>query len=194
MKSASHIKLLVLTLLVVLAAGMLATGCGSGDEEASPPPDYAKKLEGSPAPLAAIHEQSDQLLDGGLDAFKQRIDELNGFPAVVNIWASWCGPCRAEFPYFQRVSANMGRKIAFLGVNSQDDDAAAETFLSTHSVPYPSYIDHDKAIASDLGADFGLPATAFFDADGEVTYVKHGEFRDQAELEEHIRQYATGGE
>lgn len=187
-------KLLVLTLLGLLAAGVLATGCGSGEEEASPPPDYAKKLEGSPAPLAALHQQSNELLPGGVDAFNQRIEELNGFPAVVNIWASWCGPCRAEFPYFQKLSANMGKRVAFLGVNSQDDDASAETFLSTHPVPYPSYIDQDKEIATELGANFGLPATAFFDADGELTYVKHGEFRDLADLQEHISQYATGGE
>lgn len=193
MKSASHIKLLVLTLLCAMAAGVLATGCGSGEEEAPPPPDYAKELTGSPAPLAALHEQSDQLLDGGLDAYNQRIEGLKGFPVVVNVWASWCGPCRAEFPYFQKLSAEMGKKVAFLGVNSQDDDAAAETFLSTHSVPYPSYVDHDKEIATDLGANFGLPATAFYDEKGEMTYIKHGEFRDQAELEEAIRQHAING-
>lgn len=184
---------MLLTLLTATLAGLAVTGCGSGEEDAPPAPDYAKELAGSPAPLAALHDQADELLPGGTDAFNERIGELEGFPAVVNIWASWCAPCRAEFPHFQQVSAEMGKEIAFLGVNSQDDDEAARNFLSTHPVPYPSYVDRDKKIANELGATHGLPATAFFDAEGELTYVKHGEFRDQADLEQHIGEYATGG-
>ena len=72
---------------------------------------------------------------------------MKGYPVVVNQWASWCGPCRAEFPWFQNASAKYGKKVAFLGVDSQDSDDAAKTFLGEYPVPYPSYTDPDKEIA-----------------------------------------------
>ncbi|MCB0868760.1 MAG: TlpA family protein disulfide reductase [Solirubrobacterales bacterium] len=192
MNSASHRRLLVLMLLGAALAAVIATGCGPGDEEAVPAPDYAKKLAGSPPPLADLHAESDELLSGGVDAFNGQLAELKGFPVGVNVWASWCVPCRNEFPLFQSASARMGRNVAFLGVNSNDDEDAAATFLSTHSVPYPSFSDPDQSIAKAVGASHGIPATAFYNADGEQTIVKHGEFRDQAELDQYIRQYATG--
>src|SRR3954451_24445263 len=83
-------------------------------------------LAGAPKPLASLHEQGCDLLDGGPTAFKQRLASLHGHPVVVNKWASWCGPCRAEFPHFQEASAALGKRVAFLGVDSNDnyDDAA----------------------------------------------------------------------
>lgn len=192
MNLAVHTRRVVLTLLAMGLAGLVLAGCGDSGEEPSPAPDYASKLAGAPAPLASIYDQGNELLAGGLDAFDQRIVSVKGFPAVVNVWASWCAPCRAEFPVFQQTSADMGKQVAFLGVNSDDNEDAAKTFLSTHKVPYPSYSDPDKDIAGDLDATHGFPATAFFNADGELTYTHSGPFQDQAELEAAIREYATG--
>jgi len=178
---------------VVLLAALSVGGCGSDEYEGSPAPDYGSMLAGSPPRLAAIHDQADELLPGGLDAYDARIAELKGFPVVVNVWASWCGPCRSEFPLLQQASAERGKEVAFLGVNSDDDEDAAETFLSMNGLSYPSYLDPDKRIANDIGATHGFPATAFYDADGELTMVKHGEFRDQEELDRYIQDYAVAG-
>lgn len=178
----------LLTGLVVL----LLAGCGGDD--VSPGPDYGEKLAGSPAPLAALHDQANRLVDGDLPAFEERMKGLRGFPAVVNIWASWCGPCRAEFPHFQEAAANLGRKVAFLGVDSDDDADAAATFLEANPVPYPSYSDPDRKIASSLGAPRMIPATAFFDAAGKRTYTKFGSYPDVKSLEADIRARAIRGE
>jgi thiol-disulfide isomerase/thioredoxin len=194
MKSPVRKQLLVFVLLGALLVGLILSGCGESDDGPSPAPDYAKKLAGAPAPLASLYKQGNELLPGGLDAYNSRIDSLKGHPAVVNVWASWCGPCRGEFPVFQKTSAHLGKKVAFLGVNSDDNDDLAKDFLTDDPVPYPSYSDPDKDIATDLKATHGFPATVFYDSDGQLTYTKSGPFEDQAELEAAIQKYAIEGE
>jgi cytochrome c biogenesis protein CcmG, thiol:disulfide interchange protein DsbE len=169
-----------------------ASGCGASEGDlGGKHPDYAKALAGSPPPLAALHRQGDELLPGGLEAFEGRLASLKGYPAVVNVWASWCGPCRFEFPAFQRVSAAYGKRVAFVGVNNQDSDAHAEAFLEGAPVPYPSYIDPDKAILDELGG-FGLPATAFYNRDGELTFLDQKPYVHAAELRAAVERYALG--
>ena len=181
-------------LLVALTAVLSAVGCGSsasGGGDGSHP-DYAKALAGSPPPLAALHRQENELLSGGQEAFEARLAELRGYPAVVNVWASWCGPCRFEFPTLQKLSARYGKKVAFLGINSEDSDDAAETFLGEDPVPYPSYTDPDKKLAESLGVHIGFPDTAFYDKRGRLVYLKQGPYSDDSELEADVRRYAAG--
>ena len=126
-----------------------------------------RELAGAPAPLAALHDQSNQLLEGGTAAFEARMRELRGHPVVINKWASWCGPCRAEFPILQQVSTTRGKEIAFVGVNAQDKRPAAERFAATFPVPYPSYEDPSERIARKLKAPANFPVTLFVDARGQ---------------------------
>ncbi len=177
-------------LALAAVAVLIGSGCGasSGGDYGGQHPDYAKALAGSPAPLAALHKQANQLLTGGSDAFDRRIASLHGYPVVVNVWASWCGPCRFEFPLLQQASAAYGKRIAFLGVNSQDSDAGAETFLEEAPVPYPSYV--DEGIVAALGAGPGLPVTAFYDRRGELCFLNKGVYSKQAELAADIQRFA----
>ncbi len=181
---------IALTLLALLA--LVATGCGSsaGGDYGGKHPDYATALAGSPAPLAALHSQADKLLPGGTEAYEKRIAALAGYPIVANVWASWCGPCRFEFPVLQKLSARYGKRVAFLGIDSQDSDDGASTFLAEAPVPYPSYTDPDKKIADSLGATLGLPDTAFYDETGKLVYLKQGPYAHDSELEEDVERYA----
>jgi thiol-disulfide isomerase/thioredoxin len=180
-------------LALATIAGLVGGGCGtsSGGDYGGQHPDYEKALAGSPAPLAALHEQADQLLPGGSEAFNERIAALHGYPAVVNVWASWCGPCRFEFPTLQRGAAAYGKRVAFLGVNSEDADDAAKTFLEEAPVPYPSYSDGDGGIANELGGR-GLPVTAFYDRQGKLVFLQQKPYTDGAQLREDIERYALG--
>jgi len=190
----SEPKARMCTLALLIAVPAL-TGCGSSQDGdyGGKHPDYAKALAGSPAPLAALHRQADQLLPGGKDAYEGRIAALRGYPTVVNVWASWCGPCRFEFPHFQQAAADYGKRVAFLGVDSQDSDDAASTFLEEAPVPYPSYTDPGKDIADSVGASLGFPDTAFYDRHGELAYLKQGPYDDETELRADIKRYALGG-
>lgn len=181
-------------LMSVAAVGMVAVGCGaeSGGDYGGGHPDYAKAFAGAPAALAAQYEESNELLPGGNDAFEERIASLKGFPVVVNIWASWCGPCRFEFPTLQRFSARYAKQVAFLGVDSQDSDDAATTFLAEAPVPYPSFSDGDQGITEAIGAGRGLPNTAFYDRRGELCFLKQGPYVEHSELAADIRRFALG--
>jgi cytochrome c biogenesis protein CcmG/thiol:disulfide interchange protein DsbE len=182
--------------LLVLAAaaliGALATGCGSstsGGDYGGDHPSYAA-LQDAPKPLAQLYAQGDDLLGGGLEAFDSRLASLHGYPAVVNAWASWCGPCRQEFPHFQQAAASQGDRVAFLGVDSQDSTDAAKQFLGEFPVPYPSYEDPDRKITTSLHANFGLPSTVFYDSSGNVAYTKQGPYSSEEDLLADIKRYA----
>lgn len=179
--------------LLFLLLAVAISGCGSSQEEnGGGHPDYSKALAGAPAPLAALYRQANELLPGGVDAYEKRIAALRRYPAVVNVWASWCGPCRFEFPHFQRAAAEYGKRIAFLGIDSEDSDDAASTFLAEEPVPYPSYTDPDKDVADSIGASLGLPDTAFYDHSGTLIYLKQGPYDDYAELKADIKRFALG--
>ena len=183
---------LALAALALVAA--FGSGCGSsGGDYGGPHPNYAKALAGSPPPLAALHKQANDLLPGGTDAYEKRVAALHGYPVVTNAWASWCGPCREEFPALQKLSARYGKKVAFLGVNFEDSNDAAETFLGEEPVPYPSYSDPDKKITEAIGIHISVPDTAFYDAAGKLLYLHQGQYRDESELEADIRRYALSG-
>jgi cytochrome c biogenesis protein CcmG, thiol:disulfide interchange protein DsbE len=182
-------------ILAALAA-MLLAACGSDGDGGAPggrTPDYSEALAGAPAPLAALHRQANQLLPGEADAFEQRLERVSGFPVVVNKWASWCGPCRFEFPFFQNLAARYGKRVAFIGVDSDDSDDAARTFLREFPVPYPSYTDPDQEVARVFNATLGFPATAFYDRSGELKYLKQGGYDSQEELAADIREHALAG-
>jgi thiol-disulfide isomerase/thioredoxin len=183
-----------LALAALALLGSLAAGCGSssGGDYGGQHPDYATALAGSPPALAALHKQANELLPGGKDAFEDRIAALQGYPVVANLWASWCDPCRQEFPTLQKLSARYGKQVAFLGVNSQDSDDAAATFLEEAPLSYPSYTDPDGDVGAALHTNGGLPGTAFYDPDGELCYLRRGAYADLEDLEADVRLYALG--
>jgi cytochrome c biogenesis protein CcmG, thiol:disulfide interchange protein DsbE len=183
----------VVILTVVLVVGLIQAG-GRDDEPARTAApfdlqDARAKLEGSPAPLAALHEQSARLLDGGVPAFEKRLAALAGTPVVINKWASWCNPCRAEFPIFQQLATERGREIAFLGVNSGDSTDPARKFLAEYPVPFPSYLDPGEKIAREIKAPANYPVTVFVDERGKTAFIHQGGYTSAGELEADIGRY-----
>jgi cytochrome c biogenesis protein CcmG, thiol:disulfide interchange protein DsbE len=174
----------------VCGLACLATACGSGPKSAGlGPAETERALRGSPPALAALHRQSGRLLFTSPNGFRARLRAFRGHPIVVNKWASWCGPCRAEFPFFQRLGVSLGKRVAFLGVDGNDNDGDAKSFLRDYPVPYPSYSDPEQLIARVIQASLAFPTTVFYDARGRLTFVHQGAYPSQAKLREDIRRY-----
>lgn len=174
----------------VALGGVSLLGCGEDEPRVSPLP---RAVAARAPALKSIQAQGNRLLGGGADAFKRRLAALRGYPVVVNQWASWCPPCRREFPYFQRLAARYGDRVAFLGVDSSDNRDAAERFMQRFPTPYPHYFDPDNEIARVFEGGRAWPTTAFYDRRGRLRSTRPGGYAKQADLRDDIRRYALGG-
>jgi cytochrome oxidase Cu insertion factor (SCO1/SenC/PrrC family)/thiol-disulfide isomerase/thioredoxin len=150
----------------------------------------SEELIGSPPRLAALHRQAGRLL-GGVNSLMARIKALRGYPIVVNIWASWCTACTAEFGLLAKASAQYGRQVAFLGANTDDSSADAAQFLREHHVSYPSYTDRESELSTLIrGGLAGYPTTVYVSRTGKVVDVHLGEYESQGILDSDIKTYA----
>lgn len=158
------------------------------------PAQMQARLVGSPAPLASLHAQADELLGGGAGALRARLAALRGWPVVVNKWASWCTPCRAEFGIFQRVATNLGRKVAFIGIDSGDTSRAKPlAFMRSFPLSYPSYYDPTTQIGVEVSDSTSVPVTIFYNRRGEKNYIPQGAYPSVAKLERDVKRYALEG-
>jgi cytochrome c biogenesis protein CcmG, thiol:disulfide interchange protein DsbE len=179
-------------LVVVLVIGLTQASQNSPPQAAPARFDLGqaqRRLQSAPAPLDHLYGQANRLLAGGRTAFDRRLAELKGHPVVVNKWASWCVPCRAEFPMFETVASRRGTSVAFLGVDGSDKRPAALSFLRTRPLPYPSYEDPRESIARSLSAPANYPITVFIDRRGKTAYIHPGTYRSESDLNADIDRY-----
>ncbi len=103
-----------------------------------------------------------------------RLAGLRGTPLVINVWAQWCGPCRAEAPFLTEAAGRAGEQVQFLGIDYDDPHPElAVEFARQAGWRYPQLVDPEKATAPDLRI-VGPPQTVFVDADGRVVHRHPG--------------------
>lgn len=181
--------------VVVLVVGL--AGRGGGDDGSTllqpvnegTPAVAAAPTKGVPRQIRANLADANKVVDGQV---VERLGALKGVPVVVNMWASWCPNCKAEFPFFQNLSRKYRKRVAFLGLDSQDARSDAEDFLEQFPVDYPSIYDKSAGQAQSIGAGHGWPTTVFYDRNGDQTYVRQGGYTTEASLEADLRRYALG--
>jgi thiol-disulfide isomerase/thioredoxin len=171
-------------------AGSAGTGGATATTSAASKQAASKRLAAAPAALKANAADADTLAGEGTGALKARLAKLKGHPVVVNQWASWCGPCRAEFPFFADAVVEHGAKVAFVGIDFTDDRDAANEFLRELPPGFASIYDPKGDAARSLGGGRIAPTTFFVGRDGRRVYTKLGGYPDAAALEADIRRYA----
>ena len=104
----------------------------------------------------------------------RHLSELRGKPLIINVWASWCEPCRAEMGSLDRLSQRYGGKqFNIIGVSTDDDSNAALAFLIRSNITFDNYLDRELTLENMLGADT-IPLTLLIDAQGRVLKKFHG--------------------
>nr|WP_221203670.1 TlpA disulfide reductase family protein [Modestobacter versicolor] len=177
---------------LLLLLGLLA-GCTSGDsdDDAGPTP-ASSELEALDTDLAACPEQSaEPAADSDLPATVFEcfgggtldLSRAPGVPTVVNLWASWCPPCREELPVVQQLADASGDQLRVLGVASLDGASQTASFAEDAAVTFPSAFDGDGEVMAALGIN-NLPYTLFLAADGSLAYLHVGGVASVAEFEQ----------
>ena len=188
----TRLLVLVAAVLVVGVIAVAAVNRPEPSQSAAPTSEAATRAYAdAPAPLRSLFDDRNELLDGGPEAFERRIASLRGYPVVVNKWASWCGPCRAEFPVFQKAAIQEAERVAFIGVNSSDNDGDAKSFLGQFPLTFPSYRDPDLKVAKVFNGVGAFPTTAFYDRQGKVAYVHQGPYDSVEDLLGDMRKYTN---
>ena len=106
------------------------------------------------------------------EEFEAHLESIDK-PAVVNVWASWCLPCRSEAPILNDAFAEYGDRIEFIGVDVQDNQADAKDFLDEFGLEFDHFFDRDREIPAAYGG-IGTPITFFFGPNGELVNTHNG--------------------
>jgi len=175
------------SLSVLFVAGALLAGCTSsaqpvdfgvtpGPDQPRLPADGGLRVTADPVAAPAL---GSVLTDGGWDeasAFVARNAEA-GLPTLINLFASWCGPCAREMPLLN-ASAAEEEGVVFLGVAHLDARRDAERFVAEQDVVFTTILDLDGEVAAAVGGR-GLPVTVVFDGDGVLVARAFGELTAQ---------------
>jgi thiol-disulfide isomerase/thioredoxin len=152
----------------VMVLAVVASACAGGGAKQKPTPASSGTAERSLLPATP-----DALPTFDPATFRQLLGQLEGKPVVVNVWASWCGPCMAEAPHLAALSRETNGKVRFVGVDIIDQRAPAKAFIHRYGWTYPSVFDPTGAIRDDLGF-IGQPVTIVFDASGKQVFQWSG--------------------
>lgn len=142
-------------LVVLTVVALIASACGGGPSE--PVGSEGSLLPSDPAALPTFD----------LARYEALLAELEGRPVLVNVWASWCGPCRREAPHLAAAHAEYGDRVQFLGIDILDSRESARAFMREVGWTYPSVFDPRGEIRDGLGL-LGQPVTLFYDRTGSL--------------------------
>jgi len=135
-----------------------------------------KPVPASNAATAQLLPTDAQALpDFTFDQYHQLLGQLKGTPVVVNLWGSWCGPCRTEAPLFKKAAEQYGNHVQFLGIDILDAKPSARKYMDEFGLTFPSVYDPSGGgdIRNQLGY-IGQPDTLFYDASGKLVADRAG--------------------
>lgn len=146
--------------------------------------------DGDGAAAGGTNEELAQLGFLTTDGSTSSLAAYRGEPLVVNFFASWCAPCRAELPDLERVHLARQDEIRFIGINHDLDEATWRSFVEETEITFETVFQPDTEIFTELDAK-GMPTTALLSPDGEVLHLHTGLLTDDL-LEELIDEHLGG--
>ena len=165
---------------VGLVLSAVLAGCTAESQNDDAPPLTLGDVE---APFEPCPEPADGAVAAGtglpplafdcVGAGELDLGQAPGVPTVVNLWGSWCGPCREELPLLQGFAETAGDRVRVVGVISKDGVPQASSFAADAGVSFPSAFDGEGELMAELGLN-GLPYTAFLAADGTLVHSELG--------------------
>ena len=159
----------------LFASALLLSACGQ-----STPTSYS---DGKVVGCNSINHQAAT----GMDLFclgDNSVITLEGLrgPMILNVWGSWCEPCKAEIPFIRKFYDKYKEKVQVVGLDVEEPNKeAAQPFIKSHGVIWPSLFDPDGRSRAVIG--MGVPVTWFIDSNGKVIDKKVGAFKDAKEIE-----------
>ncbi|NJP34099.1 TlpA family protein disulfide reductase [Micromonospora thermarum] len=194
-------------LAALLVPVLLLAGCTAGGEEGAPttrdraaqsrPSPFADcaELTAAPAPSGTatpvptdggtpLPELTLTCFTGGAPV---ALRDVRG-PVVINLWASWCAPCRKELPAFQRLSERADGRLTVLGVNTRDTRGGAQSIGEDFGVRFPTLVDQGEALQRALGRN-AIPLTVLVDGGGRIRHVDASGALDDARLTALVREH-----
>ena len=167
----------------LVAALLLLAGCG---QETSALPGNG--VVAYCTSIATVKNDNDAALLKCLDG-KSTVDigQIKG-PALINVWGSWCGPCKQEMPIFVDFYSKYKEKVSLVGISVEEADVQnARDFIKLYGMNWPNLNDPDGSTRGTLG--MGVPITLFVNAQGKVVYRKIGVVTTIEELERDTQKY-----
>ena len=137
-----------------MAAALACGGCGESAQ-----PSHSGGEIGMVLPDAPLR---------GLGGDFHRLSETRGTPLVINVWASWCGPCRAEMASLERLSRLAPGRLKVIGVTTDDDANLAREFVARAGVSFPCYHDADQHLERRVFGAAAIPLTLVVDGQGRI--------------------------
>jgi len=133
-------------------------------------------MAGTPGEIHAGHALPGTATLDGLNVNSRTFADYRGKPLLINIWASWCGPCRREMPSLERLGKKYnGKQFNLIGISTDDYRDKAQQFLKKLDIHFDNFIDHQVKLENMLGAST-IPLTVFVDANGRVIDKVSGSF------------------
>ncbi|MCB9078296.1 MAG: TlpA family protein disulfide reductase [Anaerolineaceae bacterium] len=148
---------------IVLSKSWVTAGTITADEAINLEP---AAIAGHPAPNFELVSTDGETV---------KLSDFKGQPVILNFWATWCGPCRSEFPEFQQAAVDNADRMVIIGINntSADNPNAIPDFMKEFGITFPILLDTDRE-AIDAYNVLGLPTTIFIDDQGVVNEVFTG--------------------
>jgi thiol-disulfide isomerase/thioredoxin len=171
-----------------MAAVLLVGGCAAG-KGAQPTASVGPPCLSTSSPAAggtgALPDLTLPCFDGGAPV---RLAGIRG-PTVINFWASWCAPCRAELPQIERYAEHSADRVQVIGVITSDPDRrAARSIVDDFGLRFPNLYDEKAALRTKIGG-LALPMTLLVDAQGRIVYTYLAKPLDEATLADLVQRH-----